>query len=240
MIKIPFNRCVILTTLDFDRIIDRLESAIYDPRFPQTYGFGRTTRSQRYGGELHGFKFQATRIIGHKRIHIPLFLLPEVEGTIEQLHHGHEISLNVGLHNFTFMLLLTWFGGLFTFTTACIVDNVLGDIKDYHYLVDVGISLAIYLVTIAYFYFAAWRSTKFFKNLFAQRLLGTRSLRLEPQAQWEPDHQLPQIAIQRSAVDWMRANLPAFPSTPDGRTAAMKSNKMPTDRQHQDESDSWN
>ncbi len=240
MIKIPFNRCVILTTLDFDRIIDRLESAIYDPRFSQIYGFGKTSNSQRYGGELHGFKFQATRMIGSKHIHVPLFLLPEVEGTIEQLHHGHEISLKVGLHNFTFMLLLTWFGGLFTFTTACIIDNVLGDVKDYRYLVDVGISLLIYLAMVAYFYFAAWRSTKFFKNLFAQRLLGMRSQIPAAQNDWGADLQLQKIAIQRSAVDWMKTNLPALPSTPDGRTATMKSNKMPTDHQRQDESDSWN
>ncbi len=233
MIKIPFDRCVILTTLDFDRIIDRLESEIYDRRFEYQPKANRSAKHQRYYGDLHGFKFLATRMIGCKYLHLPGFLLPSVEGTIDHLHNGYEISLNVKLNNWTFILLLTWLGGLFTFTMSSLLDNMLGDVKDYRYLSDVGISIGIYLAIVGYFYFAAWRATKFFKSLFAQRLLGTTSI-VAPQQNWLPSIQRQQLALQRSSVDWMRKNLPSFPSTPDARKAAM-SGKMPDRSQKQDE-----
>jgi hypothetical protein len=233
MIKIPFDRCVILTTLDFDRIIDRLESEIYDRRFNYTPNNNRSVKYQRYFGELRGFKFLATRIIGNKYLHLPGFFLPCIEGTIDQLHNGYEISLRVKLNNWTFVALLTWLGGLFTFTMSSIIDNVLGDVKDYRYLTDVGISIGLCLLTICYFYFASWRATKFFKNLFAQRLLGTTNI-AAPQPKWQP--QIPQLALQRSSVDWMRQNLPSFPSTPDAINSAMKG-KMSTKSKQQDDSE---
>ncbi len=232
MIKIPFDRCVILTTLDFDRIMDRLESEIYDRRFQYQPKANRSDKHQHYYGEIHGFKFLATRMIGGKYLHLPGFMLPSVEGTIDQLHNGYEVSLSVKLHNMTFILLLTWFGGLFTFAVSSLLDNTLGEIKDYRYLSDVGISVACYLLTVCYFYFSAWRATKFFKTLFAQRLLGTTNI-AAPQQNWLPNVQRQQLAIQRSSIDWMRKNLPSFPSTPEARTA-MKG-KMPDRRQQQDE-----
>lgn len=232
MIKIPFNRCIILTTLDFDRIIDRLESAIYDRRFQYQPQPDRSAKRQRYFGELQGFKFLATRIIGSKYLHLPGFLLPTIEGKIDQLHNGYEISLNVKLHDVTFILLLTWLGALLTFSISSLLDNILGEIKDYRYLSDVGISIVLYLVTIGYFYVASWRARKFFKTLFAQRLLGTTSI-VAPQSNWLPTVQRQQLAIQRSSIDWMRKNLPSFPSTPDARTMPMKG-KIPAKRDQGD------
>jgi hypothetical protein len=233
MIKIPFDRCVILTTLDFDRIMNRLETEIYDRRFDHRPKANRSRQPQHYYGELQGFKFLATRIVGFKYLHLPGFLLPTIEGTIDHLPYGYEISLNVKLNNLTFIMLLTWLGGLFTFTISSLLDNTLGEIKDYQYLSDVGISISIFLAIVCYFYFAAWRSTKFFKTLFAQRLLGTTSI-VAPQQSWLPTVQRQQLAIQRSSIDWMRKNLPSFPSTPDARTATTKG-KMPDKSHKQDE-----
>jgi hypothetical protein len=221
MIKLPFDRCVILTTLDFDRIIDRLESEIYDRRVENRPKPKRSARWQRYYGELRGFKFTATRIIGFKYLHLPGFLLPTVEGTIDQLYNGYEISLDVKLHTWTFIALLAWLGGLFTFTVSSIFDNVLGEVRDYRYLTDVSISISLFLLTVFYLYFASWRATRFFKALFAQRLLGTTNI-AAPQTQWQPNLQRQQLALQRSSIDWMRRNLPSFPSTPDARTATTK------------------
>jgi hypothetical protein len=221
MIKIPFDRCVILTTLDFDRIIDRLESEIYDRRLENRPKPKRSARWQHYYGELRGFKFTATRIIGFKYLHLPGFLLPTIEGTIDQLYNGYEISLDVKLHTWTAIGLLTWLGGLFTFTASSILDNVLGEVRDYRYLTDVSISISLFLLTVFYLYFSSWRATKFFKALFAQRLLGTRDI-VAPQTQWQPTLQRQKLALQRSSIDWMRRNLPSFPSTPDARTATTK------------------
>ncbi len=229
MIKLPFDRCVILTTLDFDRIIDRLESEIYDRRLDSRPKPKRSARWQRYYGELSGFKFTATRIIGLKYLHLPGFLLPTVEGRIDQLYNGYEISLAVKLHTWTAIALLTWLGGLLTFTLSSVFDNVLGDVRDHRYLTDVSISISLFLLTISYLYFASWRATKFFKALFAQRLLGTTSI-VAPQNQWQPNIQRQQLALQRSSIDWMRRNLPSFPSTPDARTATGKIDMSGKDR----------
>jgi hypothetical protein len=212
--KIPFDRCIILTTLDFDRIVDRLESAIYDDRFQPTYDFGIAPSQQRYYGRLRGFKFSATRTIGTKHFHLPSFLLPTVDGTIVQLHKGYEISLTIELHNWMCILLLAWFGGLFTFTVASILDNILGEVHDYQYVKDILISLALYVAIVAYFYFAAWRSTKFFKSLFSQRLLGTAAIVLATKPKWQMDLQYQQATFNRTAVDWMRVNLPSLPRNP--------------------------
>ncbi len=222
MIKIPFDRCVILTTLDFDRIMDRLESAIYDRRFQYQPNKKRTPTRQRYYGQLEGFKFVATRTIGSKYLHLPGFLIPSIEGKIQQLYNGYEISLVVKLNSLTFMLLLTWFGALFTFTVCSLLDNVLGDVQDSGYLTDVGISVAIYLLMIAYIYFASWRSTKFFKSLFAQRLLGTTNIVMTSNPSWQPGIHRKQQILQRSSVDWLKRNLPSFPSNTDSQVATRK------------------
>ena len=212
MIKIPFDRCVILTTLDFDRIMDRLESAIYDQRFQFQPNSRRTPNRQRYYGELQGFKFTATRTIGSKYLHLPGFLIPSIEGKIQQIYKGYEISLSVKLHDLTFMFLLTWLGALFTFTVSSLLDNIVGEVKDSGYLVDVGISVGIYLLAIAYIYYAAWRAVKFFKSLFTQRLLGTTNITIGNTG-WQP--QIRQI----SSVDWLKRNLPSFPVTTDSEVA---------------------
>ncbi len=212
--KIPFDRCVILTTLDFDRILDRLESAIYDSRFQPSYDaydFDKPPSNQAYYGELRGFKFSATRTIGFKHFHLPSFLLPTVEGRIDRLHNGYEISLSIDIHNFTCIIMLAWFGALFTFTASSILDNVLGEINDYSYLEDVPISLCLYLSIVAYFYFSARRATKFFKILFSQRLLGTSAIVLATKPKWQMDLQYQQATFSRTAVQWMRVNLPSLP-----------------------------
>ncbi len=214
MIKIPFNRCLIVTTLDFDRILDRLESAIYDSRFEPSYSFDRSPRKQRYHGEIRGFKFLATRTIGHKYFHLPSLFLPTIEGTIAQVHNGYEISLKVALHNWICLILLGCLGGLVTFVTASVVDNVLGEIQMYQYLNDLLLSLAIYLAIVAYFYLAAWRSIKFFKSLFAQRLLTTSAIVLVTKPKWQMELQYQQATFNRTAVDWIRVNLPSLPSSP--------------------------
>ena len=221
MIKIPFDRCVILTTLDFDRIMDRLETAIYDQRFQYQPNTRRTAKRQRYYGELQGFKFIATRTIGSKYLHLPGFLFPSIEGKIQQIYKGYEISLAVKLHDVTFMLLLTWLGALVAFGVSSLLDNVLGEVKGSGYLVDVGISAGLYLLAIAYIYFASWRAVKFFKSLFSQRLLGTTSI-VVGNTGWQPIVQI----RQRSSVDWLKRNLPSFPSTTDSKVSAVKT-KLP-------------
>ncbi len=219
--KIPFDRCVIHTTLDFDRILDRLESAIYDSRFQPAYDFGKPPSRQIYHGELRGFKFSATRTIGFKHFHLPSYLLPTVVGRIERLQNGHEISLSIEIHNMTCIVMLAWFGALVTFTTASILDNVLGEIHDHSYLEELPISLCLYLSIIAYFYFAAWRSTKFFKRLFSQRLLGTSAIVLATKPKWQMDLQYQQVTFSRTAIEWMRINLPSLPN------GSMAMSKMP-------------
>ena len=110
MIKIPFDRCVILTTLDFEQISERLATAIYDPRFSADRSAERAPKHQYYCGQIHGFKFSASRLIGHKYFHLPLVLSPTIEGNINALSTGYEISLTAKLQNVTVVLLLTWLG----------------------------------------------------------------------------------------------------------------------------------
>lgn len=228
MIKIPFDRCVILTTLDFDRIMDRLESAIYDQRFQYEQNTKGTPKRQLYYGQLEGFKFVATRVIGSKYLHLPGFLMPTIEGKIQQLYNGYEISLAVKLNSLTFMLLVTWLGALFTFTVSSLIDNILGEVKDFAYLTDVGISIGLYLLTIGYIYFASWRATQFFRSLFTQRLLGTTNIVTANHSSWPPVgiHRKQQI-LQRSSVDWLKRNLPSFPSPTDSQVSSTKA-KVPS------------
>jgi hypothetical protein len=184
MIKIPFDRCVILTTLDFEQISERLATAIYDPRSPQRE-IASSRKQERYSGHIHGFKFSASPLLGHKYLHLPSFLFPSIEGNIHALANGYEISLTAKLQNFTFVLLLTGLGGILT---ACSIafEKVLLNIHDAFHGRSLLISVLLYLATIAYFYFASWQTTKFFKALFTQGLTGVSRINVPQVQQWSP------------------------------------------------------
>ena len=220
MIKIPFNRCVILTTLDFSQIADRLESAIYvghpadlpmavDPALSAA---ATSHPNQRYFGQVRDFKFLATRIVGHKYFHLPIFLLPTVEGKIHALHHGYEISLDIKIHDITLVVLLTWFGGLFI-TICSILDNLVAGSKNYQYLTMVEIVAFGYVGVLAYFYFHAWRATKFFKTLFVRGFTHTNT-RVVSQPGWISELPLQEPGEVPSSTILLQKNLPSFPSNP--------------------------
>lgn len=198
MIKIPFERCVILTTLDFEQISDRLAIAIYDPYYRVSQAAKKLPRCQSYSGEIWGFKFLAQRIIGHKYFHLPLFLSPIIEGKIASLAHGYEIAIAVKLRNITFMLLLTWLGGLLTASSVAF-EKIFTNIQDDRYTISIGISALLYVMTIAYFYVASWHAIGFFKDLFTQRLTGISRIKVAQQQKWTPD--LQRSAAQRSTSE---------------------------------------
>ncbi len=206
MIKIPFNRCVILTTLDYAQITNRLESAIYDPSFSSQSGTDRAPKRQRYFGQIQGFKFVANRIIGHKYCHLPAFITPTIAGRIESLYRGYEISLTIELNSITFALLLTWLGGLFT-TVSSVIDNTLTGSKNYQYLTTVQIIAGVYLLIIAYFYFEAWRATSYFRTLFIKELVGSISNQVD-RSTWNNDFD----NDLQSTTALLRQNLPSFPA----------------------------
>ncbi len=185
MIKIPFDRCVILTTLDFEQISERLATAIYDPRFSADRAANSSLKHQYYCGQIRGFKFSASRIVGFKYFHLPLFLSPTIEGNINGLANGYEISLTAKLQNITFVLLLTWLGGLLT-ASSIAFEKVLLNIQDELYGKSLGISVSFYLVTIAYFYFSSWRTTRFFKTLFTNGLTGVNKISVADLHPWSP------------------------------------------------------
>jgi hypothetical protein len=165
MIKIPFDSCVIVSTLDFLQITQRLESAIdvgsavdrakIDSL--ETAPSDLEPTQHRYFGQIQGFKFSATRLVGHKYFHLPAFLFPTIEGDINSLHHGYEILLDVKLHNITFALMLTWLGGLLA-TIAPALDNLLGGSKNYQYLTIVEIFALIYVAIVIHFYVETYLS----------------------------------------------------------------------------------
>ncbi len=198
MIKIPFDRCVILSTLDFEQIMGRLKTAIYDPHWQTDLAIDNRSKSQNYYGQIRGFKFSASRIVGHKSIHLPLFLSPMIEGNINALSTGYEISLTAKLHNVTFVLLLTWLGGMLT-ASSIVFEKILLNIYDDLYFNGLGIFAGSYLAVIAYFYFASWCSTRFFKALFTQGLTGITKIRVTERQQWTVD--LQQANPQKSAPD---------------------------------------
>jgi hypothetical protein len=210
MIKIPFDRCVIVTTLDFAQITDRLESAIYDPKFSSESHLNKTPNQQSYLGQIRGYKFSATRIVGHKYLHLPGFLFPTIEGDINSLHHGYEISLAIKLHNITFVLLLTWLGGLFTIIPS-IFDNIFIGTRNYQYLTIVQAIALVYIATIAYFYLDAWQATKFFKTLFVKKFKSSIENPIVTTPTRDPDSQIPQTGGAPSPTDLLRKNLPSFP-----------------------------
>lgn len=171
MIKLPFERYVILTTLDFDEMIQRLSTVIYDPYFSSSSNLTARSQRHRYLGRVGGCKFLATRIIGHKHFHLPLLLCPTIVGNINPLAHSHGVSLDVNLQNSTFILLLARLGGLIT-ASSVVVDKIYLNLRDDIYSQTLLFSLLLYLATIVYLYLRAWRTTRFFKQLFAQRLRG--------------------------------------------------------------------
>lgn len=220
MIRIPFNRCVIVTTLDFSQIADRLESAIYvgNPAHlptasdPELSTAATSYPNQRYFGQVRDFKFLATRIVGHKYFHLPIFLLPTIEGKIQALHHGYEISLDVKIHDVTLVMLLTWFGGLFI-TICSILDNLVVGSKNPQYLTTVEIVAFIYVGVLAYFYLDAWWTTKFFRTLFVRGFARTNT-RVASQPGWSSELQLQEHSEIPSSTMLLKKNLPSFPSNP--------------------------
>ena len=229
MIKIPFNRCVILTTLNLAQITNRLESAIYIGAASCSENLGSSAlpidRSQskqpRYFGQIRGFGFLATRIIGNKYVHLPTFLLPTIEGEIDGLYHGYEISLTVKLQNITCALLLICLGGLLV-TIFSVPDSILTDRNNYQYLTIGQTAALLYMMVIAYFYFDAWRATKFFRTLFVKRFAGTSQLADFDRQAWSGDLQL-QAEIDASGdsldrqnlpIYWVRKNLPSISTDP--------------------------
>ncbi len=211
MIRIPFDRCVIISTLNFAQITDRLASAIYDPDFSLQQNTNSTHSEPYYFGQIQGFKFLATRIIGFKHFHLPSFFAPTIEGKIDSLHHGYEISLAVKLHNVTVALLLTWLGGLFA-TLSSVLDNVFTGTKNYQYVTLVQIVALVYILEIAYFYFEARRSTKFFRTLFIKKFAGNIDRGVVDRSMWHPDFDLQDIGKSRAIGDLLRKNLPSFPT----------------------------
>jgi hypothetical protein len=217
MIRIPFDRCVIITTLNFEQIAERLESAIYDPSFSARQNINSLPTNQCYFGQIQGFKFLANRIVGYKYLHLPAFLSPTIEGKIDSLHHGYEISLAIKLHNITVALLLTCLGGLFA-TLSSVLDNIFTGTKNYQYVTTVQIIALVYLVVIAYFYFEAWRATKFFRTLFVKKFVGNIDSSVVDRAMWRSNFDLKDVGKSREIGDLLRKNLPSFPtgsSTPN-------------------------
>jgi hypothetical protein len=211
MIKIPFDRRVILTTLDFAQITDRLETAIYDPTFSSRSSNNNTPKHQQYFGLIQGLRFVATRIVGNKYLHIPAFLVPTIEGKIESLHRGYEISLAVKLNEITFALLLAWLGGLLT-TVSSVLDNIFADSKNYQYLTIVQIIAGLYVLVIAYFYFEAWRATGFFKQLFINGFARATHNEAVDLSMWHPEFDFEEVGNLRSIATLLRQNLPSFPA----------------------------
>jgi hypothetical protein len=196
MIKIPFEQCVVLTTLDFEQISERLATAIYDPRFPPRDPSNRQTQ-QKYYGQIRGFKFSASPLLGHKHIHLPFCLFPTIEGKIHALANGYEISLVAKLQNLTFILLLTGLGGILM-AVAIAFEEVLLSIQDAFTARNLLISILLYLAAIAYFYFASWRATKFFKSLFTQGLTGISRINVPQVRQWSPEMSQPNMHTSSS------------------------------------------
>ncbi|PSB55156.1 hypothetical protein C7B77_15950 [Chamaesiphon polymorphus CCALA 037] len=235
MIRIPFPQCVILTTLDFAQITDRLASAIYvgETQSPTPMRISQDAlpsadsavalpnmdshslvkvnpKQQHFIGEIQGFKFLATRIIGHKYLHLPKFLVPTIEGKINSLYHGYQLTICIKIHQITLILLLTWLGGLFT-ATSSIISNIVAGIDRGRFLVPLELFALAYVLVLGYLYFEAWRSTKFFQNLFVRGFAGATSTPSVSSSVWSSDLQVSEMGGGRSSTDWLRKNLPSFP-----------------------------
>jgi hypothetical protein len=204
MIRIPIREQVLLSTLGFDSILNRLDSAISSPE-----DYSREPKP--YIGEIQGFKFWANRLIGSEYLHFPNWLLPKIEGRIYELELGYQISLVAKLHRSTSILLLIGLGGVTAYTLSCLLGNVLNGVTDFKYFQDLGIIACIYLVITLYFSLTARRAMNFFKVLFAQRLLGSSQLYL--------DNRPPQLSViggQMSTFSArLRNNLPQLKPSAD-------------------------
>ncbi|WP_310485427.1 hypothetical protein [Chamaesiphon sp. VAR_48_metabat_403] len=211
MIKIPGDRRIILTTLDFAQITDRLETAIYDPDFSSRSSDNPTPKHQQYFGKIQGLRFIATRIVGHKYLHVPAFLVPTIEGKIESLYRGYEISLTLKLNEITFAVLLAWLGVMLT-TISSVLDNMFADSKNYQYLTIVLILAGLYILVVAYFYFEGWRARRFFKQLFTNGFAGATHARDVDSAMWQPEFDFEEVGNLRSTATLLRQNLPSFPA----------------------------
>lgn len=221
MIKIPFDGCVIVSTLDFLQITQRLESAIYvssvsgnrlavDRSIADEFALQRP--KQLYFGQIHGFKFSATRLVGSKYFHLPACLFPTIEGDINSLHHGYEILLDIKLHTITFALLLAGLGGLLT-TIAPALDNVFSGSKNDGYLTIIVIFALLYLAFVIHFCVDAWQTKKFFRNLFVKRfaLKPIADLEAAQPPEWNSEFQFQDVGNARSSTELLRQNLPSFP-----------------------------
>lgn len=255
MINIPFNRCVVLTTLNLAQIIDRLQSAIYDPHFASSTIAEHDPRSQSYQGKIQGFKFSATRIITYKNFHLPIFLSPTIEGKIDSLYHGYEISLTMKVQSITVALLLTCVGGL-AMAISTVLDAILTDPENYQNSSAFPIIVLGLIAVLGYFYFAAYRETKFFKALFIKRFevanqpVAVSSLHwsedlfqevgqysepdlstVEPVTGWlsEPD-----LFTAEPVTGWLRKNLPSFPNPDLDSSNLQQVQKPPQCRESRD------
>ncbi len=185
-----------MTTLDFEQISQRLATAIYDPRFPTSDPISSLKR-QRYYGRIRGFKFSASQPIVFKDLYLPFFLFPTIEGNVNALATGYEISLTAKLQNLTLILLLTGLGGILT-ACALASEKVLLHIHDALYTKSLAIFVLYYFSIIVYIYFAAWQTTRFFRSLFTEGLTGIS--KINPQFQkWSPE--LPQTKAQKPSSD---------------------------------------
>jgi hypothetical protein len=220
MINIPFNRCVVVTTLNLAQITDRLQNAIYDPHFVASNPVDRDPQSQYYQGKIQGFKFSATRIISYKDFYLPIFLLPTIEGKIDSLYHGYKISLTIKVHNITVALLLTWLAGLFL-VISTVLENILTDAENYQYSIAAQMVILCSIAVLTYFYFVAYRETKFFKALFIKGFtVATQHADVNSRPSWSEDFQFQEVghsagerlSTAEPVTGWLRKNLPSFPN----------------------------
>lgn len=209
-----------MTTLGFDSILNRLDSAIVVPE-------DRTGEIKPYIGEILGFKFWATRLIGSKHFHLPTCLLPRIEGRIHEIYTGYQISLVAKFHPLTSIFLLISAGGLLAYIINSVLDLLVAGVKEFQYLQDLGIFVLVSLLLILYFHLAARRGMKFFQILFAQRLLGNSQIYLNT-----PPRSSRQITEQMSVFSTrIKRNLPQLkPSaTPP---SALLSSQLPHQEDH--------
>jgi hypothetical protein len=220
MIKIPLDSCVIVSTLDFSQITQRLASAIHVKSAADRAGIDALETDtldlqpspQRYFGQIQGFKFSATRLVGSKYFHLPAFLFPTIEGDINSLHHGYEILLDVKLHSITFALMLAGLSGLLA-TIAPALDNIFGGSKNDEYLTIVEIFALLYVAYVIHFCVDAWQAKKFFRNLFVKKfaLKPIADLEVAQPPGWSSEFQFQDAGKVRSSTELLRQNLPSFP-----------------------------
>lgn len=219
MIEIPFTSCVIVSTLDFFQITQRLESAIWIGSTTDRAEVDRSiadssvrqTSKHDYFGQIQGFKFSATRLVGHRHFHLPAFLFPTIEGDIQSLHHGYEIEIGIRLHNITLALVLAMLGGLLA-TTGPALDSMLGGSKNDQYLIILQIFLLTCAVVPVHFYLEAWRAKKFFRSLFVKGfVLAPQAGSTSQSPEWSSDWLFQDVSNAKSSTQILRQNLPSFP-----------------------------